>query len=131
MNRIILKGRLATDPEMRQTPNGVSVCSFKVAVNRRFDREKADFIQCEAWRQTADFVKHYFGKGKEIALVGELHIDKVEKDGESRFYTKVVVDEVEFCGGKRDDIDVERDGEPAKPSTDFEEIVDDDDLPFA
>ena len=102
MNKIILKGRLTNNPELRQTPNDVSVAKFTIAVNRKFDREKTDFINCEAWRSTAEFISKYFGKGKEIAIVGELHIDKSEKDGNTIYYTKVVVDEAEFCGNKSD-----------------------------
>ena len=66
MNKVILKGRLTANPELKKTPNDISVTTFTVAVNRRFDREKADFINCEAWRNTAEFVSKYFAKGKEI-----------------------------------------------------------------
>ena len=69
-----------------------------VTLDRRFDRDKADFINCEAWRQTGEFVNKYFVKGQEILVVGELHIDKSERDGETRFFTKVVADEVDFVG---------------------------------
>lgn len=102
MNKVFLKGRLTNDPELRQTPNGVSVSKFTIAVNRRFDREKTDFINCEAWRNTAEFIAKYFTKGKEIALIGELHIDKSEKDGKTNYFTTVTVDEAEFCGSKGD-----------------------------
>lgn len=102
MNKVILKGRLTSTPELKQTPNGVSVTKFTVAVNRRFDREKTDFINCEAWRNTAEFIAKYFSKGKEIAIIGEIHIDKSEKDGKTNYFTNVVVDEAEFCGNKAD-----------------------------
>ena len=126
MNKVFLKGRLTADPEMRKTTNDIAVCNFTVAVNRRFDREKTDFINCEAWRQTAEFITKYFLKGKEIALCGELHIDKYDKDGETRYATKVSVDEVEFCGNKSDNAELEK----TKKKVDFEEIIDDEDLPF-
>ena len=84
MNKIILKGRLTNNPDLKQTPNGVSVTKFTIAVNRRFDREKTDFINCEAWRNTAEFISNYFTKGKEIAVVGELHIDKTESNGDRK-----------------------------------------------
>ena len=100
MNKVTLKGRMTADPVIKKTQNALYVCTFTVAVNRRFDKEKTDFITCEAWRQTADFIGKYFSKGKEIIICGELHIDKYEKDGQARFITKVVVEEVEFCGGK-------------------------------
>ena len=125
MNKVILKGRLTADPEIKKTPNDVSVCSFTVATNRRFDKEKCDFILCEAWRQTAEFVSKYFTKGKEILVIGELHIDRYDKDGEARYITKINVDEVEFCGSKND-------GAEAKSTQTggFTEIDDSDDLPF-
>lgn len=126
MNKVILKGRLTADPEMRKTPNDVTVCNFTVAINRRFDKEKTDFILCEAWKQTAEFIAKYFTKGKEIALCGELHIDKYDKDGETRYITKINVDEVEFCGNKNDSVEVKS----AEITSDFTEIDDDDDLPF-
>lgn len=128
MNKMILKGRLTADPELRKTQNDISVCNFTVAVNRRFDREKTDFINCEAWRQTAEFISKYFSKGKEIAVVGELHIDKWDKDGETRYLTKVSVDEVEFCGGKNDG---EEKPNNSAPNVEFEDCDEDDgDLPF-
>lgn len=102
MNKVILKGRLTSTPELKQTPNGVAVTKFTIAVNRRFDREKTDFINCEAWRNTAEFIAKYFSKGKEIAIVGELHIDKSERDGKTSYFTTVTVDEAEFCGSKSD-----------------------------
>lgn len=128
MNKMILKGRLTADPELRKTQNDIAVCNFTVAVNRRFDREKTDFITCEAWRQTAEFISKYFSKGKEIAVVGELHIDKWDKDGETRYLTKVSVDEVEFCGGKNDG---EAKANNSAPNVEFEDCDEDDgDLPF-
>lgn len=127
MNKIILKGRLTSNPELRRTPSDISVCSFTIAVNRRFDRDKADFINCEAWRQTGEFVNKYFAKGQEILIVGELHIDKSERDGETRFFTKVVADEVEFCGSKSENFQEKTN---SSVPADVEEITDDDDLPF-
>lgn len=125
MNKVILKGRLTADPELRSTPNDVSVATFTIAINRRFDRDKTDFVNCEAWRQTAEFVSKYFSKGKEILAIGELHIDKSEKDGQTRYFTKVSVDEVEFCGGKNDN---ETTTNNDNSSVDVD--VDDGDLPF-
>ena len=127
MNKVFLKGRLTNDPELRQTPNGVFVSKFTIAVNRRFDREKTDFINCEAWRNTAEFISKFFCKGKEIAVVGELHIDKSEKDGKTNYFTNVVVDEAEFCGSKTDGEGTK--GEMAEDAPDMVEI-EEDDLPF-
>ena len=100
MNKVILKGRLTGKPELKTTTNEISVCEFTIAVNRRFNKEQTDFINCQAWRQTGEFVNKYFDKGQEILVTGELHIDKWEKDGETRYSTRVSVDEVEFCGSK-------------------------------
>ena len=127
MNKIILKGRLTNNPDLKQTPNGASVTKFTIAVNRRFDREKTDFINCEAWRNTAEFISNYFAKGKEIAIVGELHIDKTENNGITRYFTNVVVDEAEFCGSKGDSSSESVAFETEKPN--FVEVTEDD-LPF-
>lgn len=102
MNKIILKGRLISDPELRKTPNDVSICTFCIAVNRRFSKDETDFINCDAWRKTGDFINNYFKKGQEILIIGELHIEKYEKDGERKTSAKVVVDEADFCGSKKD-----------------------------
>ncbi len=128
MNKVILKGRLTSTPELKQTPNGVAVTKFTVAVNRRFDREKTDFINCEAWKNTAEFIAKYFSKGKEIAVIGEIHIDKSEKDGKTNYFTNVVVDEAEFCGSKADGAATK--GEATEGAPNFEEIGSMDDLPF-
>ena len=75
-NKAILVGRLTADPELRQTPNGISVCSFSIAVDRRFSgrdaERKADFINIVAWRQTAEFVSRYFHKGEPIGIEGSI-----------------------------------------------------------
>lgn len=79
MNSVCLLGRLTADPEMRQTPNGTAVCSFSVAVNRNFKNRngeyQADFINCVAWRQTAEFITRYFKKRKYDRAV-RLHTDQ-------------------------------------------------------
>jgi single-strand DNA-binding protein len=104
MNKVILMGRLTADPEMRQTPNGVTVASFRIAVNRRFAKEgqqTADFISCVAWRQTAEFVCRYFRKGNMIAVVGSIQTrDWNDSEGKRRYTTEVVVEEVNFTGEK-------------------------------
>ena len=131
MNLIVLKGRLIADPEVKKVgANQTTVCEFCVAVDRRFEKDKTDFINCQAWGNTGEFIGKYFSKGKEIALVGELHIDKYEKDGENRYLTRVKVDNVEFCGSKNDnDSNLEKSNSSPAPA-DFEEIADDEDLPF-
>lgn len=85
LNRIILMGRLAADPELRTTPNGVSVVSFRIGVARDYDREQTDWINVVAWRQTAEFVSKYFSKGSMIALEGTLQSRQYQdRDGNNR-----------------------------------------------
>lgn len=119
MNKVILVGRLTADPELKKTQNGVSVCSFKVAVNRRFADEngnrQADFINCVAWRQTAEFICNYFAKGRMIGLVGALQTrDWTDNEGRKRYATEVIVDEAYFTEGKQEST---THSQPAKPSS--------------
>ena len=103
MNKVILKGRITADIELKTTSNGIEYCQFTVAIDRRTgkDSEKVtDFIPCKAWRQTAVFIEKYFSKGKEIIVEGSIQVDKFEKDGEKKTFTTVSVQNVEFCGGK-------------------------------
>lgn len=106
MNSILITGRLCADPELRQTQSGVSVCQFRVAVNRRFANKQtgereADFISCVAWRQTADFVSRYFRKGGWIELSGELrNNDYTDQNGTKHHSMVVHCDNVGFVGNK-------------------------------
>lgn len=103
MNIIILKGRLTKNSEIKQTASGVSVCTFSIAVNRKFKSDEADFINCTAWRQTAEFISKYFKKGQEICINGSLQVRKwQDNDGNTRYATDVVVENAEFCGSKKD-----------------------------
>lgn len=107
MNKVILMGRLVRDPELRQTPTGVSVARFTIAVNRRFvgkdAQQTADFISCTAWRQTAEFICRYFQKGGMIAVVGSIQTRSWDdRDGKRQYATDVVVDEAYFTGSKGD-----------------------------
>ena len=151
MNKVILTGRLTADPELRQTQSGVSSCQFTVAVDRRFadkntGERQADFIRCQAWRQTAEFVSKYFSKGKMIALEGSLRTgsykDRSHPDV-THYTTDVFVDNVEFCGGKNDGggNSSYQSGQAQQPAqnnesmsygnlSDFEEIISDGDVPF-
>lgn len=107
MNKVILMGRLARDPELQTTPQGTPVCRFTVAVDRRFSgkdgQRQADFISCTAWRQTAEFVAKWFSKGRMIAVVGSLQTRTWDdKDGKKQYATDVIVDEAYFTGSKSD-----------------------------
>ena len=108
LNRIILMGRLARDPELRHTQTGTPVASFRLAVDRDFkDRttgEKAtDWIDVVAWRQTAEFVSRYFTKGRLAVVEGRLQMrDWTDRDGNKRTTAEVVADNVYFGDSKRD-----------------------------
>lgn len=108
MNKVIIIGRLTADPELRQTQSGISSCRFTVAVNRKFKNQNgeydADFISCQAWRQTAEFVSRYFNKGKMIALEGTLRTGSYQDRNHSdvtHYTTDVFVENVEFCGDSK------------------------------
>ncbi len=100
MNKAILVGRLTRDPELRTTGSGVSVCSFTIAINRRFKNAEgnydADFINCVAWRQQAELISKYFTKGRMIGVSGSIQTRNYDRDGQRVYVTEVVVDEVDF-----------------------------------
>ena len=107
MNKVIMIGRLTKDPELRSTANGESVTSFTVAVNRRFKNAEgnydADFINCIAWRQQAEFVCKHFGKGQLIGVVGRLQSRSYSnKHDENVYVTEVVCEEIYFVGAKKE-----------------------------
>ncbi len=105
MNKVILVGNLARDPEMRQTPNGIPSARFTVAVSRRYQKDgqtQADFISCVAWRQTAEFIGKYFHKGSGIQLCGSIQTRSWDgNDGQRHYATEVVADEVSFNGSRQ------------------------------
>ena len=107
MNQIVIMGRLTRDPELRQTPSGVSVASFTLAVDRSFtprdgSERQTDFIDIVAWRNTAEFVSKYFVKGQMAAVTGRLQIrDWTDKDGNKRRSAEVVAENVYFTESKR------------------------------
>ena len=104
LNSVIIMGRLTADPELRTTTSGLSVTSFTVAVDRNYksgDERQTDFINCVAWRQTADFVTRFFRKGQMIAVQGSLQVRNYEdKNGNKRTAYDVVADNISFCGSK-------------------------------
>lgn len=146
LNNAVIMGRLVADPELRTTGSGISVSSFTVAVDRRFNRQgedrQADFIDIIAWRQTAEFVCKYFRKGSMIAVQGYIQTRMYEdKNGNKRKAVEIVADNVSFCGSKsegntgsysRDDSYVSAQPAPSYSTADegdFKEIPEDD-LPF-
>ena len=133
-NKIILGGRLTADPELKQTQSGISVCSFKIAVNRKTkpgEEQKADFFKVTAWRQTADFVARYFKKGSSICVVGTLQNSEwTDQKGEKHYRTDIVADEVTFVDSKGDSGQAVPEYTATTPMPNFEEISTDEDLPF-
>ena len=106
MNKVLLIGRLAKDPELRYTQSGTEVANFTLAVNRRYNpngEQEADFINCVAWNKGAEFAAEYFYKGKQMALEGRLQVRSYDgTDGQRRWVTEVVVEQMEFVGSKND-----------------------------
>jgi single-strand DNA-binding protein len=137
-NKAILIGRLTADPELKQTNNGITVTSFTVAVDRKAQKDaekKTDFINCVAWRTTAEFICRYFTKGMPILVAGSIQTRAWStQEGEKRIAVEVVADEVSFVESKKV-------SDSAAPTTDipqftqsdnadFEEVSADDVLPF-
>ena len=146
-NKVILIGNLTADPELKQTPNGLSVCRFTLAINRRYGRsgeqgqQTADFITIVAWRQTAEFVSRYFKKGRPILVCGQIQSRSWnDANGQKRYSTEVVAEEVSFVENKSDNAPAggtqgyaPEYGAPsyqAPAGGNFEEIPGDDSLPF-
>ncbi len=147
INVVALMGRMTYEPELHTTPSGVSVLRFQVACDRNYQKDtqkrQADFIDCVAWRQTAEFINRYFHKGSMIAVEGSIQTSNyTDKNGAQRKQIEVVANNVSFCGGKSgngsqvtqtaQNEQYTQGGMDINPDTsDFEEIVDDDDdLPF-
>ncbi len=147
LNKVILIGNLTADPELKQTPNGVSVASFSIAVQRRFanrndaQAQTADFINIVAWRQSAEFICRYFKKGRPICIVGSIQSRSwTASDGSKRYTTEVVVDEANFVDSKPEGSAGQSQYVPdsygaptyeqGASASKFEEAGDDDNLPF-
>lgn len=151
MNKVILMGRLARDPELQTTPQGTPVCRFTIAVDRRFSKDgqrQADFISCTAWRQQAEFICKWFKKGSMISVVGNIQTRSWDsQDGKKQFATDVVIDEAYFTGSRQESgtaaPDFAQNTAPAQPQETAEAPFDDfdsmgfaamggseDDLPF-
>lgn len=142
LNKTILGGRLTADVELKTTPNGVSVCSFTLAVSRKptkDGKQETDFITCVAWRQTAEFICKYFRKGSSLCIVGQIQTRTwTDQNGEKRYATEVKVDEAMFVDNKNDSGQTANAPENYTPEAytapetpNFEELAYDDDLPFA
>lgn len=149
LNRVILGGRLTADPELRMTSSSVPVTSFTIAVNRRFQSkgedgqgQQADFIDCVAWRDRAEFITRYFRRGSSICIEGSLQKRTwTDQQGQKRYTVEVVVDNTYFVdsraegGAPSSSYTPDSYGAPSytgggSSAPKFEEISDDDDLPF-
>lgn len=135
LNSAIIMGRLTKDIEERRTNSGKAVCSFCVAVDRRFSKDETDFIDITAFDKTAEFVCKYFTKGSMIAIQGNIQTRMYEdKNGNKRKAVEIIAENVSFCGGKSDNANTT--SEPATVpdapvnDSDFREIPEDEDLPF-
>jgi single-strand DNA-binding protein len=104
LNKIIIMGRLTKDVELRRTNSGTAVASFTIACDRDFGEKETDFIECVAWKNTAEFVSKYFSKGRMAVVSGRLQIREwTDKDGNKRKTAEVVADNVYFGDSKKDD----------------------------
>lgn len=133
-NKVILGGRLTADVELKQTQSGVSVCSFSLAVNRKTGKDqeqKTDFIECQAWRQTAEFIARYFKKGSSLCIVGNIQKRSwKDQNGNNRYATEVIVDEALFVDSKNESQGTAEQANNAPIEPHYEELNTDDDLPF-
>ena len=140
-NKVILIGNMTSDPELKQTQGGISVCSFSIAINRKFRKEgeqDCDFITIQTWRQTAEFVSKYFKKGNPILVCGQLQTRSwTDNQGQKRYATEVVADEVSFVGNKETTTETKPQPSVNMPSAyggnnapQFEAVPNDGDLPF-
>lgn len=158
LNRVILMGRITRDLEIRQSQGGTAVLSFTVAVDRAPAKQggerQTDFISCVAFGQRAEFIARYFGKGRMIAIEGNLRTGSYDRDGQKHYTTDVLVDSVSFTGEAKQEGSYERsysnnnsysnnrtapafDSTPAPANDfsigslkDFEEVIGDEDAPF-
>ena len=153
MNKVILMGRLAREPEVRysQGTEPLAIARYTLAGNRRFKRQgepEADFINCVAFGKTGEFAEKYFKKGQLVAITGRLQVRSWDKDGERRYATEVIIEEQHFAESKKDSGEGKAAAAQSRPATapnkpakqmglaeqegfyPIDESVEDDDLPF-
>ena len=122
MNTVIMIGRLTKDPDFRVTANGKVLATFTLAVNRKYEKDVADFLPIITFSKTAEFTEKWLKKGMQIIVVGRIQVRKWEtKEGENRYSTEIIAEEVEFADSKK-----EAEWKPAKNI----DISDESDLPF-
>lgn len=138
MNKVVLMGRLTKDPELRYTTtNNTAVCSFTLAVNRRFSKQgeekQADFIPIVAWDKQAEFCGKWFQKGRQVAVIGRIQTRTWDdNEGKRHYMTEVVVEETYFADSKRSEEATPRSsqGGESVQEGEFYPLGDDDQLPF-
>lgn len=144
INNVTLMGRITHELELRKTNNGTSVVNFTIAVDRKYqtpgEERKTDFIDCVAWRGTADFICTYFKRGAMIAVEGEIQTDNyTDKDGNKRKKTEILVNNASFCGSKSEGGNLPAGNENTPQGANFAttganeaftQLTPDDDLPF-
>ena len=120
LNRIQIIGRLGKDPEVRLTPSGKKVCTFSVAVSRRWknsagdDKETTDWFNVEAWGHLGEICKQYLRKGRLVFLEGQLRTNRYEHEGETRYFTKVIASQMQMLDRKAEDLPVVEGEEPTE-----------------
>lgn len=131
-NKVIIGGRLTADVELKQTPSGLTVTTFSIAVNRKGKDAQTDFLDVVAWRQTAEFISRYFKKGSSICIVGSLQKREWrDKDGNKRYVTEVIAEEASFVDSKSDGSSADSNAIPSINDRENQfEHIESDDLPF-
>ena len=126
MNKVMLLGRLTKDPEIRITENGRVLATFTLAINRKYEKDVADFLPIITFGKTAEFTEKWLKKGMQIIVVGRIQVRKWEtKEGENRYSTEIIAEEVEFADSKK-----QEDKEEWKPADKQIDISDESELPF-
>lgn len=132
LNKVIIMGRLTRDPDFKQTQSGISMCKFSVAVERQFKdkvtgERQTDFLDCTAFRGTAEFISHYFTKGNMILVEGNIQNNNyTDNNGVKHYSNNIMVENVSFCGGKNENSTVQPDSAqpaPAQPDTSIEQFA--------
>jgi single-strand DNA-binding protein len=134
LNKTIILGRITQDLELKQTPSGIAVLSFTVAVDRNYtkgEEKQSDFISCVAWKERAEFISRYFGKGRMIAVEGQLRTRTYEdKHGSKHYITEVYVDNASFTGESKEREHIHNNPETSYNEKDYEDVLSEDAIPF-
>lgn len=143
LNKVIIMGRLTKDPDFKQTQSGIAMCKFSVAVERQFKDSKTgerltDFLDCTAFRGTAEFISRYFSKGNMILVEGNIQNNNyTDNNGVKHYSNNIMVENVSFCGGKNEGGTTQ--SEPTQPGlpenvqdvvNQVEEIISNQEVPF-